>query len=166
MLVLHCCSHSSQAIIGTHDEAGLQAELGKCSLRTTACVQLTPGMPISQAVKVRGESMAAAAKLGRPHGMLSIIGLDDAILAEVCDKARAKLGDDTVCQLANYLFPTGRVVSGHKDALDEVQALATAAGAMKCAPLAVSGAFHTRLMEPARDKLIQVGRPLPIVAPS
>ena len=30
-----------------------------------------------QAVKVRGESMAAAAKLGKPHGMLSIIGLED-----------------------------------------------------------------------------------------
>jgi len=31
------------------------------------------------------------------------------------------MGADVVCQLANYLFPTGRVVSGHKDALNEVQ---------------------------------------------
>jgi [acyl-carrier-protein] S-malonyltransferase len=64
--------------------------------------------------------MAGAAKAGKPHGMLSIIGLDDATLSGICDKARAKIGADTVCEIANYLFPTGRVVSGHKDALAEV----------------------------------------------
>ena len=37
-----------------------------------------------------------------------------------------------------------------------LQVLATKAGALKCAPLAVSGAFHTRLMEPARDQLVKV----------
>ncbi len=50
----------------------------------------------------------------------------------------------------------GRVVSGHKQVLTEVQALATAKGAMKVAPLSVSGAFHTPLMQPAQDKLKQV----------
>ena len=73
-------------------------------------------------MKVRGESMQAAAKAGKAHGMLSIIGLDDKSLEDICAKVRAKLGKDAVCQLANYLFPTGRVVSGHKDALNEVQA--------------------------------------------
>ena len=66
--------------------------------------------------------MQAAAKAGKAHGMLSIIGLDDKSLEDICAKVRAKLGKDAVCQLANYLFPTGRVVSGHKDALNEVQA--------------------------------------------
>ncbi len=105
---------------------------------------------------MRAESMAAAAKLGRPHGMLSIIGLEDRQIEDICAKARKKIGGDVVCQMANYLFPTGRVVSGHKDALTEVQLLATAAGAIKCAPLAVSGAFHTSLMQPARDNLVKV----------
>ncbi len=50
----------------------------------------------------------------------------------------------------------GRVVSGHRQVLAEVQALATAKGAMKVAPLSVSGAFHTPLMQPAQDKLKQV----------
>jgi len=36
------------------------------------------------------------------------------------------------------------------------QALGAKAGALKCTPLAVSGAFHTRLMEPARDQLVKV----------
>lgn len=77
-------------------------------------------MNILQVVKQRGESMAAAAKAGKPHGMLSIIGLDDATLSGICDKAAAKIGGGTVCRIANYLFPTGRVASGHKDALAEV----------------------------------------------
>lgn len=50
----------------------------------------------------------------------------------------------------------GRVVSGHKEVLGEVQALATANGALKVAPLSVSGAFHTPLMQPAQDKLKKV----------
>ena len=50
----------------------------------------------------------------------------------------------------------GRVLSGHQEALGEVQALATAKGALKVAPLSVSGAFHTPLMQPAQDKLKEV----------
>ena len=50
----------------------------------------------------------------------------------------------------------GRVVSGHKQVLAEVQTLAIANGAMKVTPLAVSGAFHTPLMQPAQDKLKEV----------
>ncbi len=65
--------------------------------------------------------MAAAAKTGKAHGMLSVIGLDDKTLEDVCTKARAAAGAGTVCQVANYLFPTGRVVSGHKSALDEAR---------------------------------------------
>lgn len=106
-------------------------------------------------VKVRAESMSAAAKAGRPHGMLSVVGLSDPDLEDVCAQVRAKLPDCT-CQIANYLFPQGRVVSGHKEALEEAQRLATARGALKAVPVAVSGAFHTQLMAPARDALTQV----------
>jgi hypothetical protein len=52
--------------------------------------------------------------------------------------------------------PQGRVVSGHVDALDLVASRALAAGAMKATRLAVSGAFHTPLMEPARKRLLEV----------
>lgn len=57
--------------------------------------------------------------MGKAHGMLSVIGLDDKTMEDVCSKARTAVGGGTVCQIANYLFPTGRVVSGHKSALDE-----------------------------------------------
>ena len=106
-------------------------------------------------VKARAESMSAAANAGRPHGMLSVVGLSDADVEAVCEGARAKC-PDSVCVVANLLFPQGRVVSGHKDALEEAQRLATAKGALKAVPVAVSGAFHTSLMAPAREALTAV----------
>ena len=106
-------------------------------------------------VKVRGESMAAAAKAGDPHGMLSIVGLADADVEEVCAKARDAV-PGSVCQMANYLFPKGRVVSGTITALDEAQKIATAKGALKAQRVAVSGAFHTPLMSSASEALEKV----------
>lgn len=50
----------------------------------------------------------------------------------------------------------GRVVSGHVAALDVVQEAAVKKGALKATRLAVSGAFHTPLMQPARDALVKV----------
>lgn len=55
--------------------------------------------------------MAAAAATppgGRSHAMLSVVGLSDADLERLCAEAREQLGGDTVCQLANYLFPQVR----------------------------------------------------------
>ena len=106
-------------------------------------------------VKVRAESMSAAAKTGRPHGMLSVVGLSDGDVESICQEARQK-HPDCVCQVANYLFPQGRVISGHKVALEEAQKLASSRGALKAVPVAVSGAFHTELMSPARDALAAV----------
>lgn len=50
----------------------------------------------------------------------------------------------------------GRVVSGHNASLDVVQEAAIKKGALKAARLAVSGAFHTPLMGPAREALVKV----------
>eukprot|EP00873_Tetraselmis_striata_P035122 jgi/Tetstr1/455386/TSEL_042218.t1 len=107
-------------------------------------------------VKVRAESMAAAAEQGDPHGMLSVVGLPDDKLAKLCSDEVAKQGESTVCQLANYLFPQGRVVSGHKKALEKVKEAAMEAGAIKAVEVQVSGAFHTPLMQPAREALEKV----------
>ena len=108
-----------------------------------------------QVVKARAENMAACAKMGDPHGMLTVVGLGDADLENICKTVREKMPGKT-CQLANFLFPQGRVCSGHKDALDEVQKMATANGALKAQAVAVSGAFHTGLMGPARDAVTKV----------
>ncbi len=69
-----------------------------------------------QVVKARGAAMAAAAAVppgGRGHGMLSIVGLGDDDITRLCAEARERLGSDTVCQLANFLFPQVRCALGH-----------------------------------------------------
>jgi [acyl-carrier-protein] S-malonyltransferase len=123
-------------------------------------------------VKARGEAMAAAAASsssgdgGRAHGMLSVVGLSDARLAALVAEAkaeaeaevarRAAAGEEpssTVLEVANLLFPEGRVVSGHVDALERLEKKAQAAGALKASRLLVAGAFHTRLMAPAAQAL-------------
>ena len=102
-------------------------------------------------VDVRGRAMQACAD-AEPGGMVAILGLERDQISEVCDTAR---GSD-VLSIANVLCPGNIVVSGSRSACDRVSELATKAGAMKCVPLAVAGAFHTQLMEPARDKLAEI----------
>jgi [acyl-carrier-protein] S-malonyltransferase len=99
-------------------------------------------------VQVRGQAMQGAADAS-PSGMVSVLGLERDKLQELVDQAR---GDD-VLQLANFLCPGNIVVSGSKAACERITPLAEAAGAMKVIPLAVAGAFHTPLMQPAVERL-------------
>jgi [acyl-carrier-protein] S-malonyltransferase len=100
-------------------------------------------------VQQRGRAMQDASD-ATPGGMVSILGLDREKVEELCHQAR---GAGEVLQVANFLCPGNIVVSGHKSACAKVAELATAAGAMKTIPLAVAGAFHTPLMQPAASRL-------------
>jgi [acyl-carrier-protein] S-malonyltransferase len=100
-------------------------------------------------VQERGRAMQDASD-AVPSSMVSILGLDADKIQKVCDDARA---EGEVLQIANYLCPGNIVVSGHKGACERVADLATKAGAMKTIPLAVAGAFHTPLMQPAVERL-------------
>lgn len=100
-------------------------------------------------VQKRGEAMQAAAD-AVPSGMVSVLGLDREQVAAVCDEARV---DGEILQPANYLCPGNIAVSGSKQSCAQVPAAAETAGAMKCIPLSVAGAFHTSIMESAVEKL-------------
>lgn len=100
-------------------------------------------------VQERGRAMQDAAD-AVPSGMVSILGLDAEKIAALCNDARA---EGEVLQIANYLCPGNIVVSGHKGACITIAELAVKAGAMKAIPLAVAGAFHTPLMQPAVERL-------------
>jgi [acyl-carrier-protein] S-malonyltransferase len=112
-------------------------------------------------VAERGRAMQDAAD-ATPSGMVSLLGLDRDKVQELCDQAR----EGEVLQIANLLCPGNIVVSGSKAACARVAALAEAADAMKVIPLAVAGAFHTPLMEPAVGRLaaalagVEVRKPL------
>jgi len=96
--------------------------------------------------------MQEAAEVGRQR-MLSVVGLEEGRLAELCVQAREAEGPDAVCQIANYLFPSGFSVGGTEKAAELLKALAEKAGALQAKVLKTSGAFHTPLMQPAQDKL-------------
>lgn len=99
-------------------------------------------------VQTRGQAMQDAAD-AVASGMVSILGMERDDIEKLCDEAR---GDD-VLQVANLLCPGNIVVSGSAAACERVTPLAEAAGVMKVIPLAVAGAFHTPIMQPAVERL-------------
>ncbi len=99
-------------------------------------------------VRARGEYMAAAGN-ERPGAMAAVLGLDDAVLANLVDEAAA--GD--VLTVANLNCPGQTVVSGEVAPLERFTELATAAGARRVARLPISIASHSTLMEPAAEQL-------------
>ncbi|XP_025756448.1 uncharacterized protein LOC112842970 [Oreochromis niloticus] len=99
-----------------------------------------------------------------PSGMLSVIGRPQDQYNYACLQAKEhckSLGmENPVCSVANYLFPDGRVIAGHQQALDFLQENSRRLKFMRTKTLPVSGAFHTELMasatEPLREVLRQV----------
>jgi len=110
-------------------------------------------------VKARGEAMQAAA-VASPSGMLSILGPDAALVAELVNEAKSagKL------ELANYLCPGNTVVSGSLAACDFIEKLVEVKGG-RTIRLAVAGAFHTDLMKPADERLAEALAKVEVRAP-
>lgn len=82
-----------------------------------------------------------------PSTMAAILGLDDDVVEELCAKV------DGVVVAANYNCPGQLVISGAIPAVEKACELATEAGARRALMLPVGGAFHSPLMEPAREEL-------------
>lgn len=83
-----------------------------------------------------------------PSTMAAILGLDDKVVEEVC----ASIQDEIVVA-ANYNCPGQLVISGSMKGIDIACEKLKAAGAKRALPLQVGGAFHSPLMEPAREEL-------------
>lgn len=98
-------------------------------------------------VQRRGQVMQESADR-RPSGMASLLMLEREKVQAVCDEASA-VGQVSI---ANFLCPGNLVISGEKPAVAKAVELAEAAGG-KTVTLAVAGAFHTSIMEPADQKL-------------
>ncbi|XP_039891388.1 malonyl-CoA-acyl carrier protein transacylase, mitochondrial [Simochromis diagramma] len=120
------------------------------------------------AVKVRAETMQKASELV-PSGMLSVIGRPQAQYNYACLQAKEhckSLGmENPVCSVANYLFPDGRVIAGHQQALDFLQENSRRLKFMRTKTLPVSGAFHTELMASATEPLREVLRQVEVRRP-
>jgi len=83
----------------------------------------------------------------QPSTMAAILGLEDEVVEKACEDI------DGVVVAANYNCPGQLVISGAIEAIDEACEKLTEAGARRALKLPVGGAFHSPLMQPAREEL-------------
>jgi [acyl-carrier-protein] S-malonyltransferase len=103
-----------------------------------------------RAVRKRGELMFSSG-VKRPGTMAAILGLPGEKVAALCEEASAA----GLVQPANFNSPGQVVVSGAVAGVERAVELAPAHGAKRATKLNVSGAFHSALMEDARDELAE-----------
>ncbi|MFC2324544.1 MAG: ACP S-malonyltransferase [Bacteroides sp.] len=99
-------------------------------------------------VSARAMAMQAACEL-EPSTMAAIIGLPDEKVEEICN------GISEIVVPANFNCPGQLVISGSMKGVEQACEALKAAGAKRALPLKVGGAFHSPLMEPARQKLAE-----------
>jgi [acyl-carrier-protein] S-malonyltransferase len=99
-------------------------------------------------VSKRAQAMQKACEK-EPSTMAAILGLDDAVVADICKSI------DEVVVPANYNSPGQLVISGSIKGIEIACEKLKAAGARRALPLKVGGAFHSPLMEPARIELAE-----------
>ncbi len=102
-------------------------------------------------VQIRADAMQHAGTVAAGT-MAAVIGLDDPIVAGLCNAVAAEVG---VVQSANFNSPGQVVISGTPEAVAAAMTRAKEAGARMVKQLNVSGAFHSPLMEPARARLAE-----------
>lgn len=100
-------------------------------------------------VAARANAMQKACEKN-PGTMAAIIGLPDEKIEEVCEEIRK---EGKVVVPANYNCPGQLVISGDEEAIAVACEKLSAAGAKRALPLKVGGAFHSPLMQPAKEEL-------------
>lgn len=97
-------------------------------------------------VSKRALAMQKACEI-KPSTMAAVLGLADNIVEEVCASI------DGIVVAANYNCPGQLVISGETSAVEKACEAMKAAGAKRALLLPVGGAFHSPMMEPAREEL-------------
>ncbi|HEY8241274.1 MAG TPA: ACP S-malonyltransferase [Kiritimatiellia bacterium] len=98
-------------------------------------------------LEARGRFMQEACDVQK-GGMLAVIGAERAALDKICAESGI--------EMANFNSPEQTVLSGPADGVARAEKLARELGLKKVLPLNVAGAFHSRLMKPAADRLVAV----------
>lgn len=99
-------------------------------------------------VKARGGFIQSASE-ANPGTMAAIMGMEKGALEDICRQASG----EGVCEAVNFNSPGQIVIAGTVKAVNKAVQLATAAGALKCVVLNVSGPFHSSLMTCAADNM-------------
>ncbi len=97
-------------------------------------------------VSQRAKAMQKACEL-KPSTMAAVLGLDDTVVEEICASTEG------IVVAANYNCPGQLVISGETEAIEKACETLKEKGARRALILPVGGAFHSPLMEPAREEL-------------
>ncbi len=97
-------------------------------------------------VSKRALAMQKACEL-KPSTMAAVLGLEDEVVEQTCEEI------DGIVVAANYNCPGQLVISGDVDAIEKACEVLKGKGARRALVLPVGGAFHSPLMEPAREEL-------------
>jgi [acyl-carrier-protein] S-malonyltransferase len=129
-----------------------------CSLTIAGAIEFDDALRL---VNERGLAMSDAAQQA-PGAMDAVLGLDVDRIREAVAAAR----DRGRVQLANFNSPQQIVISGDVAAVEYAAALALDAGAKRVVPLNVSGAWHSELMESARERFAPLVQAAPFSVPA
>jgi [acyl-carrier-protein] S-malonyltransferase len=131
---------------GTQPDAVAGHSLGEFSaLVANGCLSFEDGLRL---VHQRATAMQSACEAS-PGTMAAVLGLEDHIVERVCADI------DQVVVAANYNCPGQLVISGSIEGINLACTQLTEAGAKRALVLEVGGAFHSPLMEPARQQLAE-----------
>ncbi|MEN9982668.1 MAG: [acyl-carrier-protein] S-malonyltransferase [Pseudomonadota bacterium] len=119
-------------------------------------------------VRLRAQAMQDAVPVGQ-GAMAAILGMDAAKIAAACVEITKALGGaesaSESVQAANFNDPGQTVISGSKAAVDAACEQLKAAGAKRALILPVSAPFHSQLMRPAAEKLVEALKSVTFAAP-
>lgn len=136
-----CMDDFAPDMVGGHS-------LGEFSALVAAgALQFEDGLRL---VYARAQAMQKACEAA-PGGMAAVLALPDETIEKICAEVSAE-GNGVVVP-ANYNCPGQLVISGDVDAVGRACEQLKAAGAKRALPLPVGGAFHSPLMQPAKDEL-------------
>lgn len=121
--------------------------LGELSaLVASGALQFEDGLKLVYARAIAMQKACEAA----PGTMAAVIGLPDEAIEDICKEVST---EGNIVVPANYNCPGQLVISGNVDAINAACEKLKAAGAKRALPLKVGGAFHSPLMQPAKDEL-------------
>jgi len=134
-----------KVLVQTRPDMVAGHSLGEFSaLVANGCLSFTDALKL---VSVRATAMQKACEIN-PSTMAAILGLDDQKVEEICSSIT-----NEIVVPANYNCPGQIVISGSIRGIEEACTLLKAAGAKRALILPVGGAFHSPLMQPAKEEL-------------
>ncbi len=113
---------------------------------------------VLKAIQKRSEVMQNACTTSSQGGMAAVLGMSEEVIKECLNEASA-FG---VVSIANYNEPNQIVITGELEAVNKACDIIKEKGAKRVVPLAVSGGFHSKLMQGATDEFVDFVKTLKV----